>query len=29
MQDVLFVVESFEQLFAAVETIGKRRGVSV
>ena len=27
MQDVLFVVESFEQLFAAVETIAARRGV--
>lgn len=29
MQDVLFVVESFEQLFAAVETIAERRGISV
>jgi hypothetical protein len=26
---VLFVVESFEQLFAAVETIAERRRVSV
>ena len=29
MQDVLFVVDSFEQLFAAVETIAERRKVSV
>jgi phenylalanine-4-hydroxylase len=29
MQDVLFVVDSFEQLFAAVETIAARRRVSV
>ena len=29
MQDVLFVVDSFEQLFAAVETIAARRNVSV
>jgi phenylalanine-4-hydroxylase len=29
MQDVLFVVDSFEQLFAAVETIAARRKVSV
>ena len=29
MQDVLFVVESFEQLFAAVETMAARRNVSV
>jgi phenylalanine-4-hydroxylase len=28
MQDVLFVVDSFEQLFAAVETIAERRKVS-
>jgi phenylalanine-4-hydroxylase len=28
MQDVLFVVDSFEQLFAAVETIATRRRVS-
>jgi len=29
MQDVLFVVDSFDQLFAAVETIAARRKVSV
>jgi len=29
MQDVLFVVDSFEQLFAAVETLGNRRKTSV
>jgi phenylalanine-4-hydroxylase len=29
MQDVLFVVDSFEQLFAAVETIAARRSVRV
>lgn len=29
MQDVLFVVDSFEQLFAAVETIATRRKISV
>jgi phenylalanine-4-hydroxylase len=29
MQDVLFVVDSFDQLFAAVETIAARRSVRV